>query len=141
MSFDSLSDLNWLEVLAAAVAYFIVGAVWYLPATFGKPWMRSIGWEPDPAERPNPAIYMAPLLTSIVSAVSLGMLAAATGTDTASEGVALGLVVGIGLAGSVLLVTALFDPKKPQQGVWFVITAGYHLVGILLASVIIATMG
>jgi hypothetical protein len=141
MSFDSLGDLNWLAVLAAAVAYFAVGSVWYLPATFGKPWMRSIGWEPDPNERPNPAIYLAPLLTSLVSAVALGMLARATGTDTVGEGVVLGLVAGIGLVASVLLVTALFDPKKPQQGVWFVITAGYHLVGILLASVILAAMG
>ncbi len=116
MSFDSLGDLNWLAVLAAAVAYFIVGAVWYLPATFGKPWMRSIGWEPDPAERPNPAVYMAPLLTSIVSAAALGMLAAATGTDTASEGVALGLVVGIGVVASVLLVTRSSTRRSPSRG-------------------------
>ena len=31
MTFDSLSDLNWLAVLVAALAYFAIGAVWYAP--------------------------------------------------------------------------------------------------------------
>ena len=118
--------------------YFIVGAVWYLPATFGNPWMRSIGWEPEPDYKPNPAIYGAPLVMSLVAAIALGMLAAATGSDTVGEGICLGLVTGIGLVGSVLLTTALFDPKKPQPMVWFAITAAYHLVGIMAASVIVS---
>jgi hypothetical protein len=27
---------------------------------------------------------------------------------------------------------------KPQQGVWFMISGGYHLVGLLVASLIVS---
>jgi hypothetical protein len=140
MSFVYLGELSWLGVVAGAVAYFIVGAVWYTPALFGKPWMRSIGWEPAPDYKPNPAIYAAPLATSLLTAIALGLVAAATASDTVAEGVVLGITGGL-VAGSVLLVTALFDPKKPEPWVWFGITAAYHLVGILVASVAITTLG
>ena len=141
MSFENLGDPSWLGVIAGAIGYFVVGAVWYTPALFGKPWMRSIGWEPAPDYKPNPAIYAAPLVTSLVASVALATLAAATGSDTASEGVVLGVVTGGLIVGSVLLVTALFDPKKPQPWVWFAITAAYHLVGILVASIAVSVLG
>jgi hypothetical protein len=141
MSFASLSDISWLGVVAGAVGYFLVGAVWYTPALFGKPWMRSIGWEPAPDYKPNPAIYAAPLVTSLVTALALAMLAAATATDTAGEGLCLGIVTGALLVGPVLMVTAIFDPKKPEPWTWFGITAAYHLVGILVASVAVAVLG
>jgi hypothetical protein len=141
MSFENLGQVGWLGVIAGAVVYFVVGAVWYTPALFGKPWMRSIGWEPAPDYKPNPAIYAAPLLTSLVASLALAMLAAATGSDTVSEGVVLGILTGGLIAGSVLLVTALFDPKKPEPWTWFGITAAYHLVGIVAASIAVSVLG
>jgi hypothetical protein len=66
------------------------------------------------------------------------MLAEASRTDTFGEGIVLGLVTGVGIAGAVLFVTGIFDPKKPEPMTWFGITAGYHLVGLLIASVIVS---
>ena len=104
MSFDALSDLNWLAVIVAALAYFAIGAVWYAPSVFGKAWMAAGGLAmPEAGTRPSPAIYLTPLIGSVLSAVALGMLAKATGTDTLEEGIALGLVVAIGFAGRDLL--------------------------------------
>ncbi len=137
MTFDVLGDLNWLAVIVAAIAYFLIGGVWFTPFMFGRPWQRSIGWEPTD-DRPGPAIYLAPLLACLVAAIALAMLANATGTDTFGEGIVLGLVTGIGLVGTVLGVTAVFEPTKPQAGVWFVISAAYHVVGFLIASAILA---
>lgn len=36
MSLDTLGDLNWLAVVAATLAYFALGAVWYAPPIFGR---------------------------------------------------------------------------------------------------------
>ena len=54
MTFDVLSDLNWLAV-SAALAYFALGALWYAPPIFGKVWAdaggfasRSEGADPVP---------------------------------------------------------------------------------------------
>ena len=44
-------ELNYLAIVAAALANFVVGGLWYSPALFGGPWMRATpgstrGWGP-----------------------------------------------------------------------------------------------
>jgi hypothetical protein len=138
MTFEVLGDLNWLAVIVAGIAYFALGAVWYAPAVFGKAWQRSMGWETPAGGQPGPALYIVPLITCLLASIAVGMLAEATGTDKFGEGIVLGLVTGVGIAGAVLFVTEIFDPKKPEPMTWFGITAGYHLVGLLIASVIVS---
>jgi uncharacterized protein DUF1761 len=139
MSFDAFDDLNWLAVIVAAIVWFALGAVWYMPKTFGTAWMRSIGWEPSPDEpRPGASMYVAPLVAYLVGSVALGLLTKASGTDTVGEGIVLGLIVAVGIVGSILFVTAVFDPKKPNAMLWLGITWAYHLVGVMLAALILA---
>ena len=139
MSFDVLGDLNWPAVIVAGLTYFAVGGLWFAEPVFGKAWRRSIGWEMTGDQpSPGPAFYIGPLVTCLVAAVAVGMLGAGTGSDTFGEGICLGLVTGIGIAGAVLFVTGVFDPKKPRPMTWFGITFGYHLIGLLVASVIVS---
>ncbi len=139
MSFDVLGDLNWLAVVVAAIAYFVLGALWYMPKPMAAAWTRSMGWDPAAEEQqPSAAIYVAPLVTCLLSAVALAMLAEATGSTTVGEGLALGLVVAIGIAAAIVVVTGWFDPKKPQPMVFAAITAGYHVLGLLITAVIVS---
>ena len=141
VSFDLLSDLDWIAVLVGAIAYFVIGAAWYAPPVFGKAWMAAGGMEmPADGQRPGPVIYAVPLLGALASAIAIGMIAFATSTDTLGEGVVLGVVVGIGFAVSVAMVTATFESSKPSATKWGTINAGYHLVGNLVAAIIIASM-
>jgi len=140
MTFDVLSDLNWLAVIVAAIAFFAIGAIWYAPPLFGKAWAEAGGFSlPQPGERPNPAIYVTPLIGSVLSAIALGMIAKASGTDTFEEGIVLGIVVAIGFAISIALVTAQFETTKPKPMVWGAINGGYHMVGNLVAAIIVAS--
>ena len=141
MSFDTLSDLNWIAVLIAALAYFALGAIWYAPPVMGKVWIEAGGAQMGRADgdaRPGPGIYLVPALGSLLSAIALAMLVEASETDSASEGLVLGLVVGVGFAISIALVTATFETTKPKPMVWGAVNAGYHLLGNLVAAVIIA---
>lgn len=139
MSLDLLSELNWLAVIAGGVIYFALGAVWFMPAVLGRPWQRSMGWDPA-AEPPamNPVTYAIPLAGYLLAAVATGLVAAATGSDTIGEGIALGLVLGVGFAATVTATTAVFDPHKPGPAAWFAITAGYHVVGILIVAILVS---
>ncbi|HEY7525220.1 MAG TPA: DUF1761 domain-containing protein [Candidatus Limnocylindria bacterium] len=138
MSFD-LSAINWLPVIVGAIIWFALGALWYSPVLFARPWQRSIGWDP---ERTPPqqqvTTYLVPFIGYLVMAIGTAMLAKATGTDTLAEGVVLGLVLGIGFAGAHTLVDANFDPNKPQPWTWFAITAVYNAIGLLIVAVLIA---
>jgi hypothetical protein len=139
MSFDTLGQLNWLAVIVGGVIYFALGALWYSNVLFARPWQRAIGW--DATQQPpqmNPLTYVVPGLAYIVMAVATGMIAKATGTDTLGEGIALGLIIGIGYALASSLVAAFFTPNSPQPMVLFAITGAYNLIGFLIMAVIVS---
>ena len=139
MSLDTLGQLNWLAVFVGALVYFALGALWYSPVLFAKPWMRSIGWdESRPQPQASPMTYIAPGLLYVVAAIATGILAVATGSDTVGEGIMLGLVIGIGYALVLTAVDAVFDPNKPQPWIWFAISGAYHLVGLLIVAVLVS---
>jgi hypothetical protein len=50
----------------------------------------------------------------------------------------LGLVVGVGFAGTLTAVDAAFDPNKPRPWTWFAISGAYHLVGLLIVAVLVS---
>lgn len=138
MALDALGDLNWLAVIVATIAFFALGAIWYAPAVFGDAWMRSSGFQMPEGEKPGASFYIGPFITCLIATIAIGMLAAATGSDTVGEGIVLGVVAGFGIAASALFVTGYFDPQKPEPMVWVAIVSGYQLVGLTLAAVILS---
>ncbi|MGH2656612.1 MAG: DUF1761 domain-containing protein [Actinomycetota bacterium] len=136
MSFDVLGDLNWLAVIVATLAYFLLGAVWYARAVFGKAWQQSSGITVEEGQRPGAAFYIIPLTTCLLMTLATAMIAASTGSSTVGDAIVLGLVVGVGFAASLSLLGSAFG-NYPQPGVYFAITAGYHLVGLMGASLIV----
>jgi hypothetical protein len=134
-----LATVNWLAVVVGAAIYFILGAVWYSPVLFAKPWQAAIGWdESRPQPQTNPLTYVVPALLYLAAAIATALLAAATGTDSLSEGITLGLLTGLGFALPMVGVEATFDPNKPKPLAWFAITVAYHLIGFLALAVVIA---
>jgi hypothetical protein len=87
-------------------------------------------------ETPGASIYIGPLITCLIGAIAVGMVTVATGSDSLAEGLVVGLVAGLGVAGSALFVTGYFDPQKPEPMVWVAVVTGYHVVGLTLAAVI-----
>ena len=139
MSFELLGDIDWLAVVVATIAYFVIGAIWYARPVFGKAWMAAGGMEVAPGtEGPGAAIFVVPAAGSLLSSIALAMIAVVSATDTFGEGIVLGLVTGIGFALAISMVTATFESTKPKPMVWGAVNAGYHLVGNLVAAVAIA---
>ena len=136
MSFDVLGDLNWLAVIVATLAYFLLGAVWYAQAVFGKAWQRSSGITVEPDQRPGAAFYIIPLITCFLSTLATAMIAATTGSSTVGDAIVLGVVVAVGYAVALTLLDATFS-NRPQAGAYFSIAAGYHLVGLVGVALIV----
>ena len=82
--------------------------------------------------------YVVPFFAYLGMAIAVALLAAATGSDTFSEGIVLGLVVGVGFAAMHSVVDATFDPNRPQPWTWFAITASYNLIGLLIVAVLVS---
>jgi hypothetical protein len=141
MTFDHLSDINWLGVLVATVIYMVLGALWYGPL-FGKVWMKAMGWEgPAEGESPGAATYAIPAICYLVASIATGLLAEATGSDSVAEGLALGLVVGIGYAVTLTIVSVTFDTtKRPSPATLAVLTGAYNLISLVIAAVLVSIL-
>ncbi|MGH2725117.1 MAG: DUF1761 domain-containing protein [Actinomycetota bacterium] len=135
MSFDLLGDVNYVAVLVAAVAWFILGGIWYAPPVLGRAWQRAIGMET--VSGANPLVFLATLVIYFVTAVAIAMLAVATDTGTVGEAVVLGIVTGVGFAVALTAVGAAYEPK-PNRGAWFWITGIFNLLGYTLVAIILA---
>ena len=137
MSFDAFGDVNYLAVLVAAVAYFVLGAIWYIPPVMGAAWQRAGGIEVPEGEGPSPILFAGTLVAYFVAGLATAMLAVGTGTDTAAEGVLLGLIVGVGYAFTAAAVGALYD-RKPQPMAWWLINGIFNVVGLVIVAIIIS---
>ena len=138
MGFSALGDLNWLAVAIAAVAYFAVGAFWYMPMfPTGRIWQNAIGFTMHPeGQTPNRAIYAFPLLANVLVALVTGMLAKALGVASVLDGLVLGFWLWLGFGLSYWTLASIFNPHAKQPVTLLAISSLYHLVGLLIAGAV-----
>ena len=123
--------INVWAVLAAALANFVIGGMWYSPALFGKFWMRVNGFTQADLERGSPArIFGVSFVFCLLMAGNLAAFLADPST-TVAFAVAAAVAAGLGWAALGLAVIALFE-RRP----W-----GYILVNGGYLTVSFAAMG
>jgi hypothetical protein len=134
-----LSTANWLAIIVAAIAYFALGSIWFA-VLFGKQWMALNNIpEPTPESKEQMKKLMVPmmlksLVMSLVLAFTISLLGTAIGIHNCVPGIKLGLALSA--VGVIPLIMADMYLMKPLK-LWF-IDAGYHVVGIVLMSIIVA---
>ena len=135
MDTSFLSNINWLHVLVAALAYFALGAIWY-SALFQKKWIEYQGIDMnDPnLKKGTGAIMLMSLLWMIIATIGLAIIVNRLQLDNAVSGIKWGLLTGICFSACAISVTYLYV-KKPI-GLHF-IDGLYHVVGQVIAAVIL----
>lgn len=103
---DIIVNLNWLAVLAASVAGFATGAVWY--GVFAKPWMAAAGLTDDDITQEASTYILAGVL-QVVMAITLAIVVAQTGITSWLSGGILGFLIGIGLVTANKALNAAFQ--------------------------------
>lgn len=134
MLFDAFSDLNWLAVVVSAIAYWVLGAVYYSPPLFQKQWQAASGVEMG---NPTATQIVGNVVTLFVSAVALGLIAESIGADGAGDGLVLGFVVAFGFIGMDRITEGLYTGFANRAALK--VNAPYHLLGYLIMGVILAT--
>jgi hypothetical protein len=132
---EPVSIQPW-AVVVSGVAYFIMGALWYSPVLFGRPWMQAMGKKPEELSGGSPAVFLVTFLAELFAVYVLAHFVRYAGAATVSEGLLTGLWAGVGLVGMATLVNHLYDAGRPR--VLFLINAGYHVVSLALAGILLA---
>ena len=136
-----MPEVNLLAVLVTGIIAFTIGGAWYSPALFANPWMAAHGYPADrmaEMKRTNPpARAMAvTAVCQIVMAYVVAVLLAWTGMAGWTRGVALGVLLWVGLAGAVALIANMFSDKPIRV---FVIESAYQLVCLVVMGAILGT--
>jgi len=103
---DMLAQINWLAVLAASVAGFVTGAVWY--GVFAKPWMEAAGLSQEDITQ-SPGLYVGAFGLQFAMAVTIAIVILQTGITSWLSGALLGFAIGIGVVTANKALNASFQ--------------------------------
>ena len=128
---------NCLAVVVAAIAYWLLGAVWFA-VLFTKPWMQLEHIPPEQVAAMKGAAsafpYIMSFVLNLIIAFVLAQLCAWRNATTAARGASLGVLLWIGLVGPVTYTTSMYEMRPLNL---FLINEGYVLVGLFLMGAIL----
>ncbi len=125
---------NYLAVFVSALAYWILGAVWYA-VLFAKPWMALEHVTEEQAKSMNPVLpYIITFVLNLLIAFVLAQICNWRSANTAARGAALGILLWIGFLGPVTYTTYMYEMRPMQL---FAINEFYPLVGLCLMGAIL----
>ena len=131
-----MPKVNYLAVFVAAIAAFVLGAVWYSPLLFGKAYMEVSGMNPGVMAdmRPPAGELLGEFAKNLVIAVALAHFVVRLGVGDWKGAVQLGLWVWVGFQ-AMLLMGAVLHEKMPWM--LYAIHAGDALAKTLSMTVIL----
>ncbi|HVS90105.1 MAG TPA: DUF1761 domain-containing protein [Candidatus Acidoferrum sp.] len=125
---------NYAAVFVSALAYWILGAVWY-GVLFSKQWMAFEHITKEQARSMNPVLpYIITFVLNLLIALVLAQLCIWRNASTAARGAAVGVLVWIGFLGPVTYTTYMYEMRPKEL---FAINEFYPLVGLCLMGAIL----
>jgi len=125
---------NYAAVVVAAVAYWLLGAVWY-GMLFSKPWMALENMSMEQAKSMNPVLpYVITFVLNLLIAYSLAQICIWRNANTIGRGASVGVLLWIGFVGPITFTTYMFE-MRPRT--LYAINEFYPLAGLVLMGAII----
>lgn len=134
---SQLANLNWISVSVAFIAYFLLGALWFT-LFFSKQYKISLGRENETLQN-KPIFIVGPALCSLVITIASAVLIYALNISSFGDALKFSLLVGIGYLFANTVNIAI-NPNIPRPILYGLISGTYHLVGILMVSIILVSM-
>lgn len=130
-------EVTLWPLLAAGIANLIIGFIWYHPSVFGTKWMRLANISPESMEagkKKMPIIGFFAVLAAIVMAYVMAHFGIAWGVFDVIGAVELAFWLWVGFVVPTSLGVVLWEGKSVTL---FFINAGYWLVSMIVAAVIL----
>jgi Protein of unknown function (DUF1761) len=125
---------NYAAVFIAALAYWLLGAVWY-GVLFSKPWMALENISIEQAKSMNPVTpYVITFVLNLLIAYSLAQICIWRNANTVGRGASVGVLLWIGFVGPITFTTYMYEMRPKEL---FAINQFYPLAGLVLMGAII----
>ncbi len=130
-------EVTLWPVLAAGIANLIIGFIWYNPSVFGASWMQLTNLSPaqmEAGKKKMPMMAIVAVLAAVVMAYVMAHFAIAWGVFDVVGAVELAFWLWVGFIVPAMLGVVLWEGKSVKL---FAINAGYWLVSMVVASIIL----
>ena len=129
-----MPEVNYLAIVAAAVAAFVLGGLWYSPALFGKAWQREVGLSDEELKRGNMArIFGTALVLSLIASFVFALFLGPR--PSMPLGIGAGFAAGLCWVASSFGMNYLFARRSMRL---FLIDGGFHTLQFTLIGTVIA---
>jgi hypothetical protein len=119
-----MPEVNFIAVVVAAVASFLIGGLWYSPALFGKAWQREAGLTDEQLKSGNTLKIFG--LSLVLSLLAAWMFATFLGPrPKTADGFIYGFSAGLFWVAASFGINYLFERRSFKL---FCINGGYHTV-------------
>ncbi|MEP6602825.1 MAG: DUF1761 domain-containing protein [Spartobacteria bacterium] len=129
--------MNWLAILSAGAAYWVLGYVWY-SFLFGRIAAAEEGRDVNATRTGGEmgAQLVGTFVANVIAAGAMAYLIKRTGITDMNHALKLAAATGIGFAGTAITMSSIWEGKTTKN--WMV-DAGYYFAGaILLAMILIS---
>jgi hypothetical protein len=136
MNSDIFSAMNWPAIFVAAIAYFLLGAIWYSKVLFGTRWAALVGLNMnDPNKSKGMAkMFVTTFILIIITCIGLAFLVYRLDLTVLLSAIKLGLLTGVCFATTAVAISFVYESRP--TGLYF-IDCGYHLLGHIVAALIL----
>ena len=124
---------NYAAIVVAAVAYWLLGAVWY-GALFSKPWMALEHVTEEQAKTAGFLPYIVSFVLNLLIAYMLSQIIHWRNAYTPGRGAAIGAILWIGFVGPITFTTYMYEMRPKEL---FAINQFYPLAGLMLMGAIL----
>ena len=126
--------INHWAVLVCALSNLALGALWYSPLLFYKPWMQANNFTEDDIKKVNPIkTYGITVILSVIISYNLAFFLGDSKTD-AAWGTTAGFLAGFGFSALIFTVISLFEQRSLK---YVLINGGYITVYFTLIGFIL----
>jgi len=135
-----MTNVNYFGVLLCGVAAMVIGYFWYSKSLFGKTWMKEAGVSDSQMKQANKnmaGMYVPMFIAALVEAYVLSVVLSMMGPLTFMSAATGAFWVWLGFIAATMLGGVLAEGRSMT---YYSIVAGYHLVLIVVMSVILVAI-
>jgi hypothetical protein len=128
-------NLNHVAIVVAAVIFWCLGAFWYSPVLFAKPWVEIVGRQMG--EKPKGLVkgMISSFIGDLILAEVLAHVIVWSSALTWGRGVWIGFIVWLGFFLSPAYPQSIYEGRPFK---YVAINGGYWLVGFLIVGGLLA---
>lgn len=131
---EHLYLVHYKAILMCAIILWIMGALWFSPPLFAKPWAAIVGR--PMGEKPKGVVWgmVSSFIGDLLVAFVMAHIIVWRHADSGMAGLHMGLLMWVGFVAAILYPQSIYEGRGAR---YFMIVGGYWLLGFLVIGALL----